>query len=82
MQDTPAGEVPSKYLSAFPSLASALSQPWKTMRARYTHKLVFVLRGRLPHTSHCGGSKYKYCTEAYQICGSSEVENVILIVMW
>ncbi|CAL8465328.1 g4863 [Coccomyxa elongata] len=52
--DTPAGEVPSKGVSAFPSLASALSQPWKTMRARYTHKLVYVLRVCADFESHAG----------------------------
>ena len=34
-----------KATAVFPSLAHALALPWRKLRARYTHKLVYVLRG-------------------------------------
>jgi hypothetical protein len=44
-QDMPAGGVAAKATATFPSLASALAHPWRRLRARWTHKLVYVLRG-------------------------------------
>lgn len=44
-QDMPAGGVAAKTTATFPSLASALAHPWRRLRARWTHKLVYVLRG-------------------------------------
>ena len=44
-QDMPAGGVAAKATAAFPSLATALAHPWRQLRARWTHKLVYVLRG-------------------------------------
>lgn len=45
LQDAPSGAPLQKSMSAFAPLDSALNHPWKKLSARFTHKLVYALRG-------------------------------------
>lgn len=46
LQDAPSGGPLQKSLSSFTPLEAALNHPWSKLRARFTHKLVYALRGR------------------------------------
>ena len=45
LQDAPSGAPLQKSMSSFAPLDSALTHPWKKLSARFTHKLVYALRG-------------------------------------
>ena len=45
MQDVPGGAAVEESIATFPSMESALWHPWKLLHQKWTHKLVYVLRG-------------------------------------
>ena len=45
LQDAPSGAPLQKSLSSFTPLESALHHPWEKLSARFTHKLVYALKG-------------------------------------
>ena len=45
LQDAPSGVPVQKSLSSYTPLESALLHPWRKLSARFTHKLVYALRG-------------------------------------
>ena len=53
MQDAPSGAPLQKGLSSFTPLESALHHPWNKLSARFTHKLVYALRGECAPDCNC-----------------------------
>lgn len=50
LQDAPGGTPLQKSLSSYTPLESALHHPWRKLSARFTHKLVYALRGEFTST--------------------------------
>ena len=46
MQDVPSGAAVEESTATFPSMEAALWHPWKLLHQKWTHKLVYVLRGK------------------------------------
>ncbi len=53
LQDAPSGAPLQKSLSSFTPLESALHHPWNKLSARFTHKLVYALRGECAPACSC-----------------------------
>ena len=69
MQDVPSGTVVEEATTAFPSLESMLWHPWKLLSQKWTHKLVYVLRGStvllvFPFSQKCSPLPYIYYPKA------------------